>query len=136
MNEERSKILSMLADGKITVADAERLLDAINVQENEEFDDELHTKTKHKYLYVVVEGGDDNVNIRVPLQLFYAGIQFASLIPEQARKKIESGLEEKGINLNVLNMKPEAVDEVINALGDFEVNIEEKDGERVRIYCK
>ncbi|MEN6357465.1 MAG: hypothetical protein ABFD83_10315 [Armatimonadota bacterium] len=135
MNDENKQILTMLAEGKISVSDAERLLDAVDSSKDVQATIEQPAKAKPKYLCVVVEG-DDNVNIRVPLQLLYAGMQFTSLIPRQAKEKIEGELEKKGIDFDLSNMKPEAIDEIINAFGELEINVDDKDGEHVRIFCK
>ncbi|MCE5322184.1 hypothetical protein LLG46_02585 [bacterium] len=135
MNDENKQILTMLAEGKISVTDAERLLDAVDASKDVQTSVEQPAKAKPKYLCVVVEG-EDNINIRVPLQLLYAGMQFTSLIPQQAKEKIESELERKGLNFDLSNMKPDAIDEIISAFGDLEINVDDKDGEHVRIFCK
>ena len=87
-----------------------------------------------KYLFVKVDSSDgDNVNIRVPLKLIRAGINLKSLLPREAQDKIKENLTEKGINLEDIN--PENFEEIIDALREFEVNVDEKRGDKVRIYC-
>ena len=87
-----------------------------------------------KYLFVKVDSSDgDNVNIRVPLKLIRAGINLKSLLPREAQDKINENLTEKGINLDDIN--PENFEEIIDALREFEVNVDEKRGDKVRIYC-
>jgi uncharacterized Fe-S center protein len=83
---------------------------------------------------VKVDSSDgDNVNIRVPLKLIRAGINLKSLLPREAQDKIKENLTEKGINLDDIN--PENFEEIIDALREFEVNADEKRGDKVRIYC-
>lgn len=137
MNDERNQILEMLAQGKITVSDAERLIDAVGGSRTTDTITEQPKKPQPKYLRVMVEeAGGDNVNIRVPLQLLRAGIQFASLIPESARGKVGMELKEKGLNFDLSNMKPEMVEEMISAMSELEVNVDESGGDRVRIFCE
>ena len=80
MNEERRKILDMLAEGKISVDEAEKLLAAISSDEagQKRSDEESVTGVKlpFKYLRVQVEpgsgsGGGERVNLhRLPLNQF------------------------------------------------------------------
>jgi hypothetical protein len=70
MNEERRKILEMLREGKISVADAERLLAAVGEPETEA-PSAPGGKPGWKYLRVLVEPGSgsesqDKVNIGFP----------------------------------------------------------------------
>ena len=86
MNEERTKILEMLKDGKIGVADAEKLLAALS---SGAAGDEPRAAgaAKPRYLRVQVEPGPgseskDKVNIRVPMKLIRAGLKLAAFIPK------------------------------------------------------
>jgi len=84
MNEERKQILDMLAAGKISAEDAERLLDklghgeASGTCETEYPPAASGEKPKNpKYLRVHVDSADgDKVNIRVPLALIRTGINW------------------------------------------------------------
>jgi hypothetical protein len=64
-----------------------------------------------------------------------AGMKMSSLIPEQAREKIDAAFREKGINFNIANMKPEQFDEFITGLKDFKIKIIDGD-QIVRISCE
>ena len=138
MSEERKKILEMLAEGKITADEAEKLISAIsNQRENNE--DNFSKLTMPKYLRVVVEPGPANenpekVNIRVPIKLIRAGLKLASFIPKDARNKVNEALHEKGIDADFNKLKPEDIDEIIRQLDDLTVNVEGK--ENVRIFCE
>lgn len=136
MSDERTRILEMLAQGKITVADAERLLDAVGKSVPADLAFQQPAKANPRYLRVVVEDGEDNVNVRVPLQLLRAGIQLSSLIPESAKGKINAQLGAKGVNLDLANLKPEMLDDLIGAFSELEVNVDGSDGERVRVFCE
>ena len=137
MNEERKKVLEMLADGKISADEAEGLLDALENKTTETSPQTALAKTLDnlpQYLFVKVDSDDgDKVNIRVPLKLVKAGIKLKALLPREAQDKINAKLDEKGINLD--DFEAENFKDILDALTEFEINVDEKKGDRVRIYC-
>lgn len=137
MNEERKKVLNMLADGKISADEAERLISALENRTTEIPPQTALTKTSDnlpRYLFVKVDAVDgDKVNIRVPLKLVKAGIKLQALLPQDAQDKINAKLNEKGINLD--DFKDENFQDLLDALTEFEVNVDDKKGDKVRIYC-
>lgn len=79
MNEEKSRILKMLEDKKITADEAMKLLDALDRTQARPSDREL----KKKWLHIRVEkDGKQTVNIKLPLSLLKFGFKFA---PQHAR---------------------------------------------------
>ncbi len=137
MNEERKKVLELLAEGKISVDEAERLLEALKKKVTETSPQTALTKTMEnlpQYLFVKVDSIDgDKVNIRVPLKLVKAGIKLKALLPEDAQDKINAKLNEKGIDLE--DFKAENFKDILDGLTEFELNVDEKKGDKVRIYC-
>lgn len=142
MNEERRKILDMLAEGKINTDEAEKLLAAISSEESGEkkSQSELSSeKQSLKYLRVVVEPAPDNkdgekVNIRVPMKLMRAGIKLASLVPVDVQGKVQDALKAKGVKLDLSQITEDNLEELIEALSDLTVDVEGK--EKVRIFCE
>jgi hypothetical protein len=65
----------------------------------------------------------ERVNVRVPLSLIRSGMKFTSLLPPEARDKVTGALHEKGIDFDIRNLKPEDLDEIIEALNDLEVDV-------------
>ena len=89
-----------------------------------------------RYLFVKVDSTDgDKVNIRVPLKIIRAGIKLKSLIPQDAQDKIDEKLGEKGVDFKLEDISDENIHEFMQALTEFEVNVEDRKGENVRIYC-
>lgn len=139
MNNNQKKILEMLAAGKISVAEAERLL-SLTQPDNPEGDP---LKKLPKYLRVLIkprpEGAEsgkyENVNIRVPMALLRAGIKLASIIPPAAYNDVDSALKGKGLQMDLRDIKPENVEELIAALSDMEVNIEDANN-TVRVWAE
>ncbi len=136
---ERQQILEMLASGKITVAEAEKLLNAVGEQPGTGTAVEPSAplaKGKPRYLRVLVsEGGSEKVDVRVPLQLIRAGVKLGSVIPKDIQGKIDESLHEKGIQFSLSDVKPETIEELIDAFSDFSVNVND-DGDNVRVFCE
>jgi polyhydroxyalkanoate synthesis regulator phasin len=131
MSEERKKILEMLATGKITADEAERLIAALETAESRERQSSAPQSPggKPRYLRIVVDDAEHKVNVRVPMKLIRAGIKLSALIPQQA---VDLAKEESGIDLSQLN--PENLDEIVENLNDFTVDIDGE--EKVRIFCE
>lgn len=138
MNEERKKILEMVANGKISVEEAERLLNALYDDVDSEQQTE-YRKNKPKYLRVLVEPKSesrkgDHVNVRIPINLIRAGLKWASFIPNHSRKKVGDALKEKGLDVDLSKLTPEDLDELILNINDLQVEV---DGDEVvKIYCE
>jgi polyhydroxyalkanoate synthesis regulator phasin len=139
MNENRRQILEMLAQGKITADEAERLIAALEKVPGSEA-----PRSDAKYLRVLVEADKDNggteptkVNIRVPMKLLRAGVKLAGLLPQEAREHVNDAMREKGLNFDLNQLKPENLDELIDNLQDLSVDVEEKDKRtKVKVFCE
>lgn len=136
MNDQRSKILSMLAEGKISVDEAERLLDALQGGTIQSVGSAAQdatgvAKKKAKFLRVHVDG-DEKVDIKLPMQLLRSGLKLSKLLPGHARARVDAALQEKGISFNMDNLN-ENVDELLDSLSEFSIDVDDK-GESVRIF--
>jgi hypothetical protein len=147
MDENKKRILEMLAQNKISTNEAYRLLSALESEGNEaEGTPEAGTaaRMKSKYLRVCVVPGHERehggkaerVNIRVPMALIRAGMKFTSLLPPEARDKVNGALHEKGIDFDMRNLKPEDMDQLLEALSDLEVDVAGSDGETVKVFVE
>ena len=135
MSEEKRKILEMLADKKISVDDAERLLAAVSEGPAET----AAAGRGPKYLRVQVEPAPgnkegDRVNIRVPLNLVRAGLKFASFIPPQVQEQVNAELKEKGVPFDLSHFDPRDVEALLAQLNDLTVEVDGK--EKVRVFCE
>jgi hypothetical protein len=151
MSEEKKKVLEMLAAGKITADEAERLLEKLEPVGHGHRERRRHRIRKQihvadpgdgetlqdlefgalKYLRVLVNSSDgDEVNIRVPLKLIRTGIKLSTVLPSDTSAK----LAEKGIDLAELaNLDGKELEE---ALRDLSVDVDSSDGDTVRIFCE
>jgi hypothetical protein len=151
MNENRRQILEMLAAGKITTEEAERLIAALEGPSlpapvnggngGRTVDPQARARTKAKFLRVLVEasdkGGPTTVNVRVPMQLLYAGVRLAALIPAQAHDQLDEALNRHGVPLTLSQIKPENLEDLIDHLEDLTVDVDAKeDNTKVRVFCE
>ena len=135
MNEERRRILDMVAAGTVTAAEAEKLLDALG---NSTGSDMLPVaKPMPKYLHVTVDSDDDGngererVRVKVPLKLVRAGMKLGGLLPNHVAEK----LREKGIDTEALSYSNADIEELIEALGELEVEADEGK-KKIRVFVE
>jgi uncharacterized membrane protein len=154
MSDNRRQILDMLAAGKITAEEAERLIAALEPSSTAPAGEYFGTtkgsgaavKTRAKYLRVLVEAdesmtglkGQTSVNVRVPMQLLRAGVRLASLIPAQAHGQLDEALSRHGVPITLSQIKPENLEELIDHLEDLTVDVNGTDGNstKVRVFCE
>ena len=150
MNEHRRQILQMLSEGKINADEAERLIAAME-QPTSSFSSadsgsSTTSKPRPKYLRVVVDSEDDGghegptkVNVRVPMQLLRAGVRLAGLIPAQALHRANDAMHAKGVPIDLTQIKPENLEELVEQLNDLTVDVDQKDAYakvKVRVFCE
>jgi len=148
MSEDRSRILKMLAEGKITAEEAERLLDALDARAAGTMDSAVsHLRESikgdpgplldalPKYLYVKVDAENgDKVDVKIPIALVRSGLKLTSLIPPQAMDQINDSMAQHGMSIDFANLKPEDIDDLVAALRETEVSVDSANGDKVRVY--
>lgn len=136
MSAERKKVLEMLAEGKITAEDAARLLDKLaacgadpGAAEEQARKESPSQPQKQRYLRIVVDSPDrDQVNVRIPLAFLRTGI--LAVLPARVNEK----LAEKGIDLSAFaGLKGQ---DLTDALQDLNLDVDARDGKKVRIFCE
>ena len=143
MNEDRRHILGMLAEGKITADEAERLITALGDSRTPApyaAEAPSARPNRPKYLRVLVDANDPGegptkVNIRVPMQLLRAGVKPGNLIPAHARDKVNAAMEKEGIAFDINQLKPENLEALIDQLNDLTVDVDNERA-KVRVFCE
>ncbi len=137
-DNEKTRILNMLKDGKITVDEALKLLEAIETRENPSGNSVVLKDSrgrKAKKLRVVVDAKNekseknDKVNISIPLSIIKTvGPLVLKGMPKESKQKLEeSGVDLAQILADIDNLVESGLDEDI-------VNVDTADGDKVRIY--
>jgi len=129
MQNERKRILEMLARNEIGVDQADKMLTKAGPGPALAL-----ARKKLRYLYIIISKADepkDRVNIRIPLKLLAHGLKITKLMPARVRDKVNVALTKVGLHFSITQ---DSILDFIDALTDLSVDIE--DGERVRIYCQ
>lgn len=143
MNEQCRQILEMLAEGKITVDEAGRLIEALQrEQPGTPPRTTSRPKARPKYLRVVMDaedgtGGDGRtrLDVRIPLQLLRAGVRLTTLIPPAAITKVNAELDKAGVPIDLGELKPQHLDDLIEHLDDVVVDLDDP-GSKMQVYCE
>ncbi len=133
---EKEKILKMVAEGKISVDDAEKLIRALNDKSNKKSshwgNNHMPKKNRQikslsgKIIIDIESTKGENVKIKLPLKL--AGLA-VKMIPKD--RLIE--VEKDGINIRDILAN---ISDIIDEVDDDIVNINSASGDSVRIYVE
>jgi len=148
MSEEIKRVLDMLEKGKISAPEAEKLISALKGAGAEPLENLAinipppppppmpgfgRPGARGKYLKIEVRNGEETVDVRVPLDLIRAGMKLTSLVPAHVMEDVTNQLRDKGIELDLNNIKKDTAEALISALSDLKLDV--KDGEEsVRLY--
>jgi hypothetical protein len=96
-------------------------------------------KPKPQFLRVQVEDegrkGPVKVNVRVPMQLLRAGVKLASLIPAEARDRVNCHLRREGVPFDLSEVTADNLEELVEHLDTFTFDIDEHNT-KVRVFCE
>jgi hypothetical protein len=135
MSEEMKKVLEMVAEGKISASDAERLLEKLagsaqTTGPQKEAQSAEPSARKPRFLRIVVDKpGHDPVNIRMPLSFTRTGRGLLAVLPSRVGER----LAELGIDVSALGAKNG--EDWAQALENADINVESGD-KKVRIFCE
>jgi hypothetical protein len=127
MSEDRKRVLEMLATGKVTVDEAERLLSALGDAPPPPPPAAAAAPPRPgRFFRVVVtktgsEGPGKNVDIRIPLSLVKGGMRLGAMIPGCGEAVTEK-LRKQGINLDVTKLDPDQLEAALRDLGEMDID--------------
>jgi hypothetical protein len=135
MSEETRQVLEMLSQGKVSVLEAEQLLNAVRASTSPQTED---PRTEPRYFRILVnnparEGKKaEVVNIRVPMTVVRGGLRLGALFPSMlGNKKIRLG---NGNELDLSKVTYADLEAMIRDIGELTVDV---DGDaQVRIRCE
>ena len=144
MSAETKKVLEMLAAGKVSAEDAERLLDklsgaaqtdSVNSPSAEpnatSAPGNIPTMKRPRFLRIQVQRpGRDDVDVRVPLSSMRGGRHWMAFLPLRVAER----LSEYGIDFGCLDTMSDQ--EFQAALDRINVDIQQRNGKHVRIYAE
>ena len=96
-----------------------------------------------KYLHVIVDGTDPkdgqpiHVNVRLPMGLLRVGIRFANFVPTSAREQVNDELRKRGMDVDINQISPEDLRELVENLKDLTVDVDRPDAKvKVSLYTE
>ena len=144
MSDDTRRILELVAQGKITVDEADELMRALDGRRASAAppsDADARERPAPRWILINVhkdakEGKHDkDVNIRVPIAVVKSGMRLGALIPGLAGDQVASRLREKGLDIDFSKLDAASIDTMLRELG--ETNIEIESGRaHVRITCE
>jgi len=131
MSAESRKVLEMLAAGKITAEEADKLLEKLNAQPSAEPKPEEPSASKPRFLRIQIDKpGQDQVNVRMPLSFARTGTHVLAVLPARIREK----LSDQGIDLSKLcAMNEKDWNEAIETMN---IDIDRGSGKKVKVFCE
>lgn len=144
MSVETKKVLELLAAGKISPEDAERLLDKLTSAASSPEQSNSQTpgtaantaggacgSRRPRFIRVQVERpGREGVNVRVPLSCARGGRHWMAFLPTRVAEK----LQEHGIDFGSLDAMSD--EDFHKAMERINVDIEGRSGRKVRIFAE
>ena len=143
MSDDSRRILDLLAQGKITVDEADQLLRALGSTGAAPATPpagEPH-EPRARYLRIAVHKAanqwrpEKQVNIRVPLSIVRSGIRLGAIIPGYAGDEITRRLRERGIDVDLSKLDQAELENLLKNLGELTVDVD-KGKAQVRITCE
>jgi hypothetical protein len=136
MSDDTRRILDLLAQGKVTVDEAEQLMHAIGAPPPQASaataapapEDAEHPKPRWLRINVhktAKEGKHDkDVNIRVPIAIVKSGMRLGALIPGLAGDQVAARMREKGLDVDFSKLDAATVETLLKELGDTNIEID------------
>ena len=153
MNDDTRRILDLLAQGKITVDEAQRLLAAIGAAGSGTSTAAspgppgsagprgADTQATPRYVKIAVHQpanehrAEKDVKIRVPISVMRGGMRLGAIIPGWGGERMQARLREQGIDLDLSKLDPAAFETMLKDLGEMNIDIDSGKAQ-VRITCE
>ena len=139
------RILDLLAQGKITVDEADQLLRAVDRPADpppsaDAAADNLHRAAAKWVRITIDEAGKEGrppkqVNIRVPMALVRGGVKLGAMFPRVAADPLGKKLREQGIDVDLSKIDLSQIDTMLENLGETTIDVDEGRA-RVKITCE
>jgi hypothetical protein len=142
MSDETRRVLDLLAQGKITVDEADQLLRALNDQPPRSDvppgSDVPPAKPRFIRIHVHKPGREGregkDVNIRVPMSILRGGMRLGTMIPG-LQDRVSARLRERGMDIDLAKLDPAVLESMLSELGEVNIDVGGT-GEQVRITCE
>ena len=138
MSAETKKVLEMLAEGKITADEADKLLEKLmqsfSAQDKPDSSSAGTSTTppsKPSFLRIVLDKpGHDQINVRIPLAFARSGTHLLAVLPERIKEK----LSEQGVDFSKSGVSD--LSDWQNLVKGMPIDIDRGNGKKVKIFCE
>lgn len=135
MNQETRQVLEMLSEGKVSVQEAEQLLQAVAGAASSP--EEKAAEPRYFRILINKPARDgrkaENVNIKVPITVVRGGLRLGALFPGMlGKKKIQL---DNGTELDLSKIHYTDLEAMIKDIGELTVDVDGGDAQ-VRIRCE
>jgi hypothetical protein len=139
MSDETRRVLDLLAQGKITVDEADQLLRALTghpPRADAAPAGAASSAAKPRFIRIHVhKPGKDgcqpkDVNIRVPISVVRGGMRLGTMIPGW-QQWMGARVRDRGVDLDFSKLDPDEIESLLGKMG--EIHIDSGSGEQVRI---
>lgn len=132
MQDERKQILEMVAKGKISAEDAERLLDRLAATTSASPSPPSEPNgAPLRFMRVHIDSDEgDKIDVRLPINLLRSGIKLSAMMPKEAVEAMSSN----GVDFSQLTSL--SGDEFMNAMRNLTIDVTSHEGDQVRIFCE
>lgn len=163
MSEETRRVLDLLAQGKITVDEADRLLSAIGpgsgatraaaaekgsataeappprhlritITKTRSWQDNEGEHARLPWMWPgSVNRGSGEVTIRVPVGLVRSGVRLGAMIPGFARGGLQAHLRERGVDMDLTKFDADTIDRLMREFGEVNIDVVSDRGGKAHI---
>jgi hypothetical protein len=140
MSNDRKQVLEMLAAGKITAEEADRLLERLagaaagagGGSSGQSLEPALlKDKPEPRFMCIHVDSDEgDKVDVRLPIGLLRTGIKLSAMLPKDAAE----AMSQNGVDFSQLSAL--SGKELIDALREMTIDVNARDGTKVQVYCE
>ena len=139
MSDDIRRVLDLLAQGKLTVDEAEQLLNALKDQPRTDSTakTEAGTTAKRRFIRIQVHKRgtkgqqDKDVSIRVPMAVVRGGLRLGTMIPG-FHASMNAHLRERGVDIDLSKIDPAMIESVLAEMGELNIDVN-PNGDQVRI---
>jgi hypothetical protein len=143
--DDSRRILELLAQGKITVEEADQLLRAFKdggrPADQEQPRPQTSAKPSPRWVRVTIDRAESNgrpaktVTIRMPLSIARSGLKLGAMFPRLAHGQFADRLREQGIDVDFSKIDPSQFDKLFDEMGEMDVDVDEGRA-HIRIRCE
>jgi hypothetical protein len=154
VSDDTRRILDLLAQGKISVDEADRLLKAARAESTAAPDAGSPSASSRagaatqtaappspaRFLRIEVRTAanewrpEKQVNVRVPLAMVRGGMRLGALVPGTG-DRIAQALRERGVDFDISRLEPAQLEALLQQIGEMTIDVDQG-RKQVRITCE